>query len=254
MKITKKDIRYMVNESIKQLLSEAQIVVDNFDKIEQLLDISSPDDFFFVQIIKRKKDNPTSDTRIGNYHAGGWYLDSFRVSSSDELKALKPKIVQICNANNARAYMTINKRSHKETDAYIPIYRKKFRPTDARYIHAGEIVPGQAKDGANWRGLRKRVLIDVDASKTATDWRGMNIWDTVHFLLKNFNITPIAEYETPNGGLHIIVPDKEDSNFIKMKQLLKNFDKGIDMGRRATVHPSVDAKMILYSNVKTAGY
>ena len=47
MKITKKDIRYMVNESIKQLLSEAQIVVDNFDKIEQLLDISSPDDFFF---------------------------------------------------------------------------------------------------------------------------------------------------------------------------------------------------------------
>ena len=58
MKITKKDIRYMVNESIKQLLSEAQIVVDNFDKIEQLLDISSPDDFFFVQIIQRKKRQP----------------------------------------------------------------------------------------------------------------------------------------------------------------------------------------------------
>ena len=175
MKITKKDIRYMVNESLKQLLSEAQIVVDNFDKIEQLLDISSPDDFFFVQIIKRKKDNPTSDTRIGNYHAGDWYLDSFRISSSDELKALKPKIIQICNANNARAYMTINKRSHKETDSYIHVYRKQFRPTDARYIHAGEIVPGQAKDGANWRGLRKRVLIDVDVPKTATDSRGMNI-------------------------------------------------------------------------------
>ena len=82
----------------------------------------------------------------------------------------------------------------------------------------------------------------------------MNIWNTVRFLLKNFSITPLAEYETPSGGLHIIVPDKEDKNFIKMKQLFNDFDGGIYKGRRATVHPSVDAKMILYSNVKTAGY
>ena len=39
-----------------------------------------------------------------------------------------------------------------------------------------------------------------------------------------------------------------------MKQIFKNFDNGIDKGRLATVHPNVDAKMILYSNVNTAGY
>ena len=42
--------------------------------------------------------------------------------------------------------------------------------------------------------------------------------------------------------------------FLKMKQIFKNFDDGKDLGRHATVHPNVDAKMILYSNVKTAGY
>ena len=111
--------------------------------------------------------------------------------------------------------MTINKRSHKETDSYIHVYRKQFRPTDARYIHAGEIVPGQAKDGANWRGLRKRVLIDVDAPKTATDSRGMNIWNTVRFLLKNFNITPLAEYETPSGGLQSLCLIKKIRTLLK---------------------------------------
>ena len=169
-------------------------------------------------------------------------------------KIVEGEIYNEDGANNARAYMTINKRSEKETDSYIKIYRKQFKSTDPRYIHASEIVPGQAKDGPNWKGVRKRVLIDIDVPKTATDDRGLNIWDTVHFLIKNFGITPIDEYETASGGLHIILPDKEDSQFIKMKQIFKNFDNGIDKGRLATVHPNVDAKMILYSNVNTAGY
>ena len=38
------------------------------------------------------------------------------------------------------------------------------------------------------------------------------------------------------------------------KFVIDNFDNGIDKGRLATVHPNVDAKMILYSNVNTAGY
>lgn len=254
MKITQKDIQYIVNESIKRILSEGKFVIDNFDKAEKMLDISSPDDFHFIQITKRFKDNKDDDKKIGNYHGGAWYLDVFKVHNSDELNALKPKIIQICNTNNARAYMTINKRSERETDDYVKIYRKQFKSTDPRYIHASEIVPGQAKDGPNWKGIRKRVLIDIDVPKTATDDRGLNIWDTVHFLIKNFGITPIDEYETASGGLHIILPDKEDSQFIKMKQIFKNFDNGIDKGRLATVHPNVDAKMILYSNVNTAGY
>ena len=39
-----------------------------------------------------------------------------------------------------------------------------------------------------------------------------------------------------------------------MKQLFNDFDGGVYKGRFATVHPSVDAEMILYSNVNTAGY
>ena len=64
---------------------------------------------------------------IGNYHGGAWYLGGFRVHNSQELQNLKPQIINVCNQNNARAYMTINKRSDKDTDNYIKVYRSKSK-------------------------------------------------------------------------------------------------------------------------------
>ena len=254
MKFTEKDIKYMVTESVRKILSEGQTLIDNFDMASKLLDVQTPDDFHFVQIIKRFKDNPNDDKRKGNYHGGAWYLGGFRVHNSQELNSLKPQIISICNQNNARAYMTINKRSDKETDSYIKVYRSKLIPNDARYKYADQIVPGQAKTGDNWKGIRKRLIIDIDVPKDAVDNRGVNIWNAVHFLIQNFGIQPIGEYVTSSGGLHIILPDKEDQQFLRMKRIFKNFDDGIDKGRLATVHPNEDAKIILYSNVKTKGY
>lgn len=254
MKISQDDIRYMVTESINKILSEGQVLIDNFAKAANMLDVQTPDDFHFVQIMKRLKDNPNGDKSVGNYHGGTWYLGGFRVHNAQELMNLKPQIVQICNQENARAYITVNKRSDIETDNYIKVYRKQFPASDARNKFADQIVPGQAKSGDNWKGVRKRLIIDIDVPKTATDSRGINIWNAVHFLIQNFGIQPIDEYETASGGLHIILPDKEDKQFLRMKRIFKNFDDGKDLGRHATVHPNEDAKIILYSNVKTAGY
>lgn len=254
LKITNDDLKYMVTESIKRVLSEAQTKIDNFNKVAKLLQFDSSDDFYFVQIIKRFKDNPNDDKHVGNYHGGAWYLKGYRVHSADELYALKPEIIDICEKNNARAYITVNSRSEKQTDDYIRIYKQSFKPYDARYKYADQIVPGQAKSGKNWKGIRKRVIIDIDAPKTEKTIGGENVWDEVHRLIKMLNITPLDEYETPSGGLHIILPDKEDKNYEYLKQLFHKFDNWRDRGRNAMVHPNEDAKLILYSNVKTTGY
>ena len=34
-------------------------MVNNFDKIRNFLTFNSSDDFYFIQILKRRKDNPT---------------------------------------------------------------------------------------------------------------------------------------------------------------------------------------------------
>lgn len=254
MKLTYNDLEYMVNESVRKILREAKSFIDNFDMAARLLDVQDPDDFHYVQIVKRYKDNTSDDKQNGNYHAGAWYLGGYRVHNADELMALKQEIIDKCDQNNARAYITVNKRSDKETDNFIKIYRKKYNPKDPRYIHADEIIPSQAKDGPNWVGQRKRLIVDIDVPKDARTKDGDLIWDEVREMIKMTGIIPLGEYVTPSGGLHIILPDKEDKRFIYLKQLFKKFDDWQDKGRLATVHPNIDARIILYSNVDTAGY
>ena len=84
----------MIMESVNSILSEGQSLIDNFDMAANLMDINSPDDFHFVQIIKRFKDNPNDDRSKGNYHGGAWYLGGYRVHSPQELMQLKPQIIQ----------------------------------------------------------------------------------------------------------------------------------------------------------------
>lgn len=257
IQITEQDIHAIVKRACRQVMLESLVsnasmdeqrnLVDNFDRIEKFMEFNSSDDFYFVQIIKRRKDNPKDDTRKGNYHAGAWYLDKWRVHSAQELEQLKPQIIQACDQNNARAYITINSRSEAATNAQIIKVRSMYPKYDARNINADSIVPGQAKDGKNWKGQRLKFFIDIDS----TDQK---IWDEARKIIAMCNMKPIDEYVTPNGGLHIIMPNKEDPNIDYLLHLLHKFDKWIDKGRMALAHPNFDGKIILYSNVDSTGY
>lgn len=233
---------------LEEVLIEERKLIDNFDKVVNLMEFNSDDDFYFVQIIKRFKDNKDDDRSVGNYHAGAWYpFKGWRIHSVDELMQLKSTIINLCDANNARAYITVNNRSAKATDAQIVKIKKMYPKTDARHINADDIVPAQAKHGRNWRGQRPRFFIDVD-----TDDK--KIWDEVRHMIQMCGITPLDEYETSSGGLHIIMPNKEDRNIQYLEHLFHKFDNWRDKGRLSLVHPNYDGKIILYSNVETKGY
>ena len=247
MNENKRILRKIVNECVNQILMEKRTLVDNFDKVAKIMEFNSPDDFYFVQIIKRYKDNKNSDRSKGNYHAGGWYEDSFRVRSVQELMSLKSKIVDLCNKSNARAYITVNNRSEKETNKQVIKVKSMYPKNDARHIHAHEIVPGQAKHGRNWAGQRLKFFVDIDS----TDKR---IWNEVKKIAKMCDMDIMDEYETPNGGLHIIFPNKEHPNIEYFTQMLKKFDNWIDKKLLATAHPNFDGKILLYSNVESNGY
>lgn len=248
IKITENQLRHIITETISNILSEEQKLIDNFDKVARMMEFNSNDDFYFVQIVKRYKDNPNDDRTQGNYHAGGWYpYKGYRIHSSDELLNLKPEIIKLCHQSNARAYITINNRSAKETDAQIIKVKKMYAPSDPRHQNADDIVPSQAKHGRNWKGKRLKFFIDVDTNNK-------KIWNEVHNIINMCGINIIDEYETPSGGLHIILPNKEDKNIEYLEHLLRKFDKWQNKGRLALAHPNFDGRIILYSNVKTAGY
>lgn len=117
----------------KHQLNESRNLVDNFDKISKLINLTDPDKFFFVQILKRWKDNKDkgmTKKTDGTYHGGAEYGNfannsAFKVHNAQELLQLKPIIIKYCNANNARAYITSNPRSESEINNFLPQYLKK---------------------------------------------------------------------------------------------------------------------------------
>lgn len=92
-------------------LQEEQMVTDNFQQIADILrlreDIITDDTFFFLQIVKRKKDNPELES---HRHL----IDSWYIKDADHLVKYKDRIIEQCEKNNARAYFRLNKRSYEK--------------------------------------------------------------------------------------------------------------------------------------------
>lgn len=329
--ITESQYRKLLSEGM--LLTEARNTVDNFDLIKSLINLTDPDQFFFVQIVKRWKDNKDKagaqawrqqGRNSYNYHHGGEFGNfangtAFKVHSAQELMSLKQQIVSYCDANNARAYITCNPRSESAINNYLGALNKKFganlSPWDAKY--GFEHMAGQAKayDAQKWPD-RVRFFLDIDTKKNAwyipstktrkmhlkkvTDKNGkevyyvddinypnlkncvvmiesrgsqiflpkypnqvaeiqalggLNVWEETKKILKQYNVPIETEYETPSNGLHIVIADvSKIQNFKGLERALMVFDDGLPAGLTQLVHANMDGKLILYSNVDTAGY
>jgi hypothetical protein len=77
-------------------------IIDNFEQISNLLNFSVPDSFYFVQLIKRKKDNP-------DMKKGETVVDNFFFYRPEDIINIKHKIVDRCHLFNARAYINLNR-------------------------------------------------------------------------------------------------------------------------------------------------
>lgn len=85
-------------------------VVDNFDWALNFMEFKNQDEFYFIQIIQRKKDG--NITQIGNN--GYRTIKTYYIYSKEQLAMKANKIRELCLRNNARAYIHPNKRNAKE--------------------------------------------------------------------------------------------------------------------------------------------
>ena len=86
--------------------------VDNFDVIKRLLKFEDKDDFYFLQIIQRKKDGNQIPSQ--NRNNGYRTIKSYYISSIEDLEKRREVIIQLCKQNHARAYINLNVRSARE--------------------------------------------------------------------------------------------------------------------------------------------
>ena len=82
-------------------------MVDNFEKIIPLLKFDSEDDFYHLQILMRKKENP----HLGS---NSYVVKTYYIRSIEYLLNKKDEIINLCDFNNARACINLNRRSFEK--------------------------------------------------------------------------------------------------------------------------------------------
>lgn len=140
----------------EQCLSNLTIV-DNFDMIENILEFNNQDEFYFLQIIQRKKDGNV--TQIGNN--GYRTIKTYYIFSKDQFLTKKEKIKELCLKNNARAYIHLNRRNAQEVAlASIQQYAKLVSEGNS---YQGYRVWDSACGGNRARGYKPLWVVDVDS-------------------------------------------------------------------------------------------
>lgn len=82
-------------------------MIDNLEKILPLLKFDSSDDFYYLQILQRKKENPQlgSNSRV---------IKNYYIRSQQHLIERYDEIKTLCKVFNARASLRLNKRSFEK--------------------------------------------------------------------------------------------------------------------------------------------
>ena len=81
--------------------------MENFNLIRKMLSFPDENAFYFLQILKRRKDNP--DLRKDMVLLSDYYIYSL-----EQFDDLKQRIIDQCDTENARAYFRLNRRDAKK--------------------------------------------------------------------------------------------------------------------------------------------
>lgn len=106
-------------------------MVNNFELIRSMLQFNEPGQFYFLQLLQRRKDNPNleKDMKV---------IKDFYIYSLEEFDSLKPSIIELCNKHNARAYFRLNRREDKKINLQL-IKRITELATNANYESIREL-------------------------------------------------------------------------------------------------------------------
>lgn len=189
-------------------------MIDNFDQISDLLEFRSDDDFYFLQIIQRKKDNPGLKGTNNNSRV----IKTYYVNSKKYLLNKKDEIIDICKLFNARAGLNLNRRSYKKCSLQTArlILDQMANQDDKHAMNAFNSVCGRFSNESD-----KKWIIDID---TKTD----KVHDNLQIGAMSMLLTPIQPkgekaitcIETKNG-YHLIT---KPFNIQEFKEIYPDLD------------------------------
>lgn len=174
-------------------------MIDNFEQVKKLLNYDTEDDFYFLQIMKRKKENydMTNHSKI---------VDEMFIRSNEYLDSKKEYIMKMCNMFNARATIRLNRRSFKMCSLQTlsslaqQIANGQFQRIDRLY---SSVI------GKYHNETVKRWIVDIDQPEINPD-----LLETIE------RIKPVGkkliDIIPSKSGFHIITSPFDVSEFVKV--------------------------------------
>lgn len=176
-------------------------MIDNFEQIKTLLKWEGDDDFYLIQIIKRKKENPELGS---NSHI----VKVYYISDIEDLERNKEEMVLLATYHNARICINLNKRSfermafHTLKKVTDQIMNKDYKSVRKAYNSVCGIYAGDSD---------KTWVVDIDESKGRKGAKILQFIDS----LEPVGNKSIAIIDSKNG-YHIIT---KPFNLQKFKEL-----------------------------------
>ena len=134
-------------------------MVDNFKLIREYLKFESEDDFYFLQILQRKKDGPgPNGIKVTGTNNKSRAIKTYYIYSVEYLDKIEGEIKHLCEYFNARAMIILSRKSYKET-ALLEMVQVSSMIMSGQYMN---VKSSYNSSCARSKSLDKYFLIDID--------------------------------------------------------------------------------------------
>jgi hypothetical protein len=130
-------------------------MVNNLEVIKQHLIFPNERSFYFIQILKRKKENP----EMTGYSLP---VESFYIFSTEQLDRVMPHIIEKCEQNRARAYIKMNTLDMQSVALEtISVLTQEIRKEN--WKHISKALNSACGICGKQNGTEKMYLVDIDS-------------------------------------------------------------------------------------------
>lgn len=185
-------------------------MINNFETIKNHLIFPNERSFYFIQILKRKKENP----EMKSYSLP---IESFYIFSVEQFERVMPHIIEKCEQNRARAYIKMNTLDANSVGLEaISVLTQELRQGNWKSL--SKAFNSACGICGKQDGTEKLYLVDVDEKEYNTV---MGIENFINSLNPTDNKNKIKMIVPTKNGWHLLSTGFDMQTF---KQTYSNVD------------------------------
>ena len=151
-------------------------MVNNFAKVRHLLEFRSDDDFYFLQVIQRKKDHGKG--KIAGTNNNSRLIKAYYIRSLEYYDSIIPEVKTLCEVFGARAGINLNRRSYRRC-TLMTLQKLTLQIVDDTFNKAHKAWDSVV--GTHHAENDKRWILDIDDYNPESDvdqkWlKNMEMW------------------------------------------------------------------------------